>query len=401
MIHSSYYRPKVFTNSADNDGVEIDRAQELTAATTLNREKIREIGRDGIVDWRQRTPTVNLTLRQLEYGSLEFWRQITGKGPTVNAIQFTDFKTPTFDIAGYKTDDSGTFLGTIYYPKLRNASFSLNIGSPDAFIERSFSFVGEDEMVLQNANKYLVDKRYTIATGGSNKTVTVDTPSPVADPDNSGRFLLKVVKISGGVATILSPVDGWSYDGVSTLTINGASSAGDVIRVWYSAGSYPTTVFTNNDSDLAGITADSCSIFLASANYLYRLQSVSFEVTFDRNDIKEVGNMDTVSYGVRDTTTRVTLGRILEAYTMEEVLRGKAGLSYGKIDVRKLQDNLQLIVKVYSDPQKTAAQFKLGYKFLDLAPTATEAGTPTDDYVTRGATLEGQTGFITTVNALL
>ena len=40
------------------------------------REKIKEIGRDGIVDWRKRIPTLRLTARQLEYGSMEFYRKI-------------------------------------------------------------------------------------------------------------------------------------------------------------------------------------------------------------------------------------------------------------------------------------------------------------------------------------
>lgn len=399
MIHSSYYRPKVFSNSADIDEAEIDRAQELTASTTINRERVKEIGRDGIVDWRQRTPTVTVNLRQLEYGSMEFWRQIAGKGASVSQINFSDFKTPTFDIAGYKTDDSGSFLGTIYYPKLRTASFQINAGSPEGFIERSFTFNGEDEIILQNACKYLISQKYVIAGSGNNQTVTIAGYTPVADPDVSGQYLLKVVKISGGTATILNPGTDWSYNGANTLTINGASTAGDVIRVWFMSGSYTGTPFTNNDADLAGITADSCSIYLLSANYLYRLQSASLEVTFDRSDIKEIGNLNTVSYGVRQTTTRATLGRIVEAYTIEEVLRGKAGANWGKIDVRQLQDNLQLIIKIYSDATKKT--FKLGYKCTDMAPTATEAGTPLADYITRGATLEGEIGFVTTNNAVL
>jgi len=404
MIHSSYYRPKVFSNSGDLVEAEIDRAQELTASTTINREKVKEIGRDGIVDWRQRIPSINLTLRQLEYGSMEFWRQLTGKGNSVTQVSWTDFKTATFDIAGYKTDDNGTFLGTIYYPKLRTASLSINAGSPDGFIERSFSFVGEDEIMLQNANKYLICQRYVIASGGNNCTVTVNTPSPVADPDNSTSgtsvYFFKVVKhnVTTG-ATVLNSTDYSYVSGTGVLTINGASATGDVIRVWFSAGTYTGTVFTNNDADLAGITADSCSIYLASSNYLYRLQSAGIEVTFDREDIKEIGNLNTVSYGIRNITTRVTLGRILEAFTIEEVLRGKAGASWGKLDVRQFQDNLSLIVKVYTDASKRT--FKLGYKLLDLAPTATEAGTPTADYVTRGATLEGEVGFVTSNEAAL
>ncbi len=400
MIPATDFKPRYYPIFADLNSLEIDRAQEITSTTTLNRTKIQEIGRSGLVDWRKTTPTVTVNIRQLEYGSLEFWRALANKGPSVSQINWTDFATAAGDVVVYQTDDSGTFLGTGYYPSLRLASFNLNIGSPDALIERSFGLSGEAETLFQNNNKYLVSQRYVIASSGNNQTVSISAPTPVADPDNSGRYLERVVKYSGGTATELAD-SAWSYDGAGTLTINGSSTAGDVIRVWYSAGAYVTgqNTFVNNDSDAAGITADSVSIYLQSSNYLYRLQSVSIDTTFDRRDIREIGAIDVVARGVRDITNRVTLGRLLETYTIEEVLRGKAGLSYGKLDTRLLEDNLSLIIKVYSSSTKTS--FLMGYKFTDLAPVSRETGTPVDDYVNAGTTLEGETAFVSSVESIL
>ena len=70
MIHSSDYKPRIFPIYADIDSSEIDRVQELTASTTLNRTKIEEVGRDGIVDWRKSTPKVSVSIKQLEYGPI-------------------------------------------------------------------------------------------------------------------------------------------------------------------------------------------------------------------------------------------------------------------------------------------------------------------------------------------
>lgn len=401
MIHSSNYKPKILPVYGDLAETEIDRVQDLSSSTTLNRTKIQEVGRDGLVDWRTSIPTVNVNLRQFEYGTMEFYRQLANKGSTVSQISWTDFKTSSFDIAGYKTDDNGTFLGTIWYPRLRMASLGISIGDPDAVIERSFTFAGENEIALQNNNKYLIRKRYVIASSGNNQTVTIGTdPTPSTDPDLSGRYLHYVVKVSGGTATELAHGTGWSYNG-TTLTINGSSTAGDVIWVWYSASSYITgqSTFTLNDADAGALEAKSCSIYLASSNYLYRLQSVAFDVTFDRRDLKEIGNKDVVSRGVRNISTRVTLGKIMENYTIEEVLRGKAGLSYGKLDVSNYTDNLSLIVKMYSNDTKST--FKLGYKFTDLAPSGRDTSTPVDDYINAGTTLEGEIGFVTNVEAVL
>jgi hypothetical protein len=401
MIHASYYKPKIIPVLVDALPANLDRVQELTKTATLNRTKIEEVGRDGLVDWRKATPAISLTLRQLEFGSIATYRQMANKGASVNTINYTDFKTSKFDIIGYKTDDNGTFLGTIYYPGLRLSACSLTIGDPEALLERNYTCVGEDEYILLNNNKYLIHGRYIIAGTGQNQTVSISTPTPASDPDNSGQYLFRVVKVSGGTATELLHGTGWSYNGAGTLTINGSSTAGDVILVVYSAATDPNSQanFTLNDTDLAGITADSVSIYLAQSNYLYRLQSVGLDTTFDRTDYREVGSQDVVARGVRDITHRITLGRMLEAYTIEEVLRGVAGQSYGKIDVREFTDNLSLIIKIFSDSTKTT--FKMGYKITDLAPVGVDAGVPVSEYITQGVTLEGESGFITTVQGVL
>lgn len=402
MIHSSHYQPRVFPIYGDIQDAEIDRVQDLSSTLTLNRTKVDEVGRDGIVAWRKSTPNVSVTMKQFEYGNLEFYRKTANKGDSVSQINFTDYRTPAFDIAGYKTDDSGTFLGTIWYPALRMASFGINIGDPQAVIERSFTFQGEDEIALLYNNKYLIRQRYVIASSGNNQTVSISNPTPVLDPDNSGKFLLRVVKVSGGTATELNWSTDWSYNGSGTLTIDGASTAGDVIWVWFSATTVGSqTTFVNNDSDVSSITAESCSIFLTNNQYVYRLQSVAADVTFNRKDIREIGNKNIVARGVQDINTKVTLGRIIEAYTIEEVMRGKAGQSYGIIDPANFTDNFQLVIKIYNANTKRSVDFKLGYKFTDLAPTGRDTGTPVNDYITAGDTMEGQNGFITSVEAVL
>ena len=399
MIHSSYYKPRVFPVFGEGDSAEIDRLQELNASNTLNRTRLMEIGRPGTMDWKKQTPTVNLTMRQLEYGSIEFWQKLANKGESVNQVSWTDFTTAAVDIAGYKTDDNGTFLGTIYYPSFRLSGLGLNIGDPNAMMERSFTLVGEDEIILQNNNKYLIGKEVTM-TAGANQTITVSDPVPVADPDNSGQFIFKVVRIRAGVGTELVPGTEWSCNG-SAITINGTSANTDVIKYWYSGTSYITgaTIFSNNDSDLHGVSANQCSIYLQSSSYVYRLQSVAVDTTFDRQDVKEIGNDAVVARGVRQVTNRITLGRILEAWTIEEILRGVAGQSFGKIDPKEFTSGLNLIIKIYSDTNKST--FKMGYKFLELAPTSIDDSAPLNDYIQRNTVLEGETAFVTTNNAIL
>jgi len=408
LVHSSYYRPKGVPYKADTDISDIDRLQDMSFSTSLNRTKIEEIGRDGIVGWRNSIPTVSGDLTQLEYGTIDFWNLLANKVSTNESILLTDFKNSRTDIIGYKTDDNGDFLGTVWYPKLRMNSFSLNIGDPDALIERSVSLNGEDENIFINDNKYLIFFKDDSASGASH-TIEIgvsgssfaDYPTPVGDPDNSGQYMLKVLRVRGTADKELTYVssspstDQYTYDNsTQTITLGSDSANGDIYKVWYTATTDPNnvTAWTENDTDESGIDADSCSIYLGSANYVYRLQSVGIEVSFDRTDYKEIGNKDIVAYGTKDITTKITLGRILETHTVEEILRGKAGASYGRLDVREFADDLTLIVKVYSDSKK--GTFLLGYKFKDLTTTGLDASIPTSDYIERGVSIEGEEAII-------
>lgn len=405
MIHSSYFKPKIFPYNGSGAPVEIDRLQELSGSTSLNRTKINEIGRDGIVGWKTAIPEVSLTLRQLEYGSLEFWNKITNT--TATSITHADFKTSLFDIAGYKTDDNGTFLGTVWYPAFRTSGFGLSIGDPNASLERSFSFVGEDDITWSDNNKYVIYLERTASSSGTEMIVIGSGgystyPDPVADPDSSGdNYFIRCLRVRSGTTTELVEGTDFTYNsGTTTISVPSTQSS-DVLKFYYTASTYISGAdpFTENDTDLSQISADSVSIYLSTSNYVYRLQSVSLDVSFDRQDVKEIGNTDVVARGVRDTNVKVTLGRILENYTVEQILRGAASSTYGKYDVRKYQDDINLIIKVFSDDTKST--FKIGYKFTNLSPSSADAGVPTVDYVTKGTVLEGQELLITSSEGAL
>ncbi len=401
MIHASDFKPRVYPFKGTSAFTQIDRLQDMSASVTLNRTKIEEIGRDGLVDWRKSIPSLTLTLRQLEYGEMEFWRQLSNSALNDTKVEWTDFATSQVDIAGYETTEDSTFKSTVWYPNLRVSGFSLAIGDPEALIERTFNLVGEDEITLQGDNKYLIVLNDTTSSGAGhtiqfNTGTYVNYPIPIADPDESGSaaYILKIVKVtSAGIATELVLTTDYTYDGSDTITIPGSAN-GDTFKVYYSAGTYIVgeNPFTNNDIDAAGFLATQATIILKTSDQVYRLQSVGVDITMDRFDVREIGNNKVVSRGTRDITCRVTLGRILDEWTVEEVLRGVAP-DYGKIDIRKFEDEIALLIKVYTDDNK--GTFSIGYKFTDLAPVGLEAGTPVNDYVTRGVTLEGEGGFVT------
>lgn len=404
MIHTSHYKPVYVPIGGTGSRGQIDRLQDLTFSLTFNRNKIKEVGRTGLVGWKATRETSNATLRQLETGSIAFYNLLANKASNNNLITQDDFKQAYGDILGYKTDDNGTFLGTVQYQKMRTQSINLNIGDPQSNAERSFSLVGEDELFWQNDNKQVIDFQVVSATTGALNIVIgsgdlASYPAPVADPDN-GLYIQKLFRVRSGVVTELVLGTDYTYT-FGTKTIALTSVSGDVYKGFYTSGSYITGVepFTPNDVDAIAISADSCSIFLESANYLYRLQSFSGDISFERQDVGEIGNREIVSRGIKETNVSITLGRILEQMTIEEILRGKAGENYGKLDPRKMGYDYKLIVKIYSD--ETKSNFLMGYSFAGLGPVNLDAGVPLDDYATRGVQLQGEKVIITTEESSL
>lgn len=398
VVHTSRFCPKVFPYKGTAVPTEIDRAQELGSTPDLSRDKVNELGTVGVVGYIKNIPSVPITLRQYEYGSMEFFNQLANQSLASTSVEMTDFKTSQINIACYVTDEDDTFKFTRWFPNQRLSSFTLNMSAPDALIERTFNFVGEDRVDYQGTNKYLIYLTDTMS-GGDNETIVIgsgafdDYPTPIVDPNVSNSYFDRITRERSGTVTELTLTTDYTYNsGTKTITILD-TEAGDVIKVYYTAGSYITdaTPFVSNTSDLAGIRGDCVSIFVGAGNYLYRLQNASVEVTFDRNDVRELGNDEVVARGVNTITTRVTLGRIVETQTLPEVLAGQ-GADYGKIDVREFATDIVFYVYIYSDSNKE--KFLMGMKLKDLASTGLDDSAPVESHLTEGNTLEGEEAII-------
>jgi len=411
MITASKYRPRIFPINGDVASAEIDRAQAIDSTISLNRDRIDEIGREDAVGYMKKSPTVGYKLTQLEYGSMEFFEKLVNSeshGESgEDAISNDDFKESYFDICAFLTDDDGTFRGTMWYPALRTAGFSITIGDPQAMIERSFDFVGEQAIIWQGVNKYLIVDSHTCETGDDN-VINLTAKTPVVDPDNAGVYMLRVIRVSGAVSTELALTTDYTYnDGTQDLTILSVTE-GDVIKYWYTYGTeeLANVQFSNNDSSPAGLLGDCASIYLyvpatgkpGASDYVYRVQSISFDVKFDREDLREIGNKNVVQRGIKNTTVTATLGRILDQFTIEEVLRGEAS-GYGKIDVAEFSDDISLIVKIFTDNTKSTLAY--GFRCDNMSPTDVKNGATTREYVKADTTLEGQEIIISSDTVVL
>ncbi len=400
QVLSSNYKPQIYPRNGDVAPANIDRAQSIDPTGTTNWEKVEEIGREGLVGHLKKVPTIGYRLTQYEYGSFEFYQKICNKASDVTSITLNDFKTPAFDIAAFLTDDAGDFVGTIVYPNLRTAGFSLTIGDPDAIIERSFDFVGEQAVTWQSDNKYYHYQRDLVVGDDTDYEIALDFTATL-DPDTHD-YMVRVLRVSAaGVTTEITSF----IDTATTVTIP-IVSTDDVIKLYYTSVTAPSSIFPLNNSDKAGLLADSADIYLyvpgsgspSSADKLHRIQSVTVDVRFEREDVKEVGSREVQKRGVKDKTVTVTLGEIITGdWSIEEVLRD-AGAGYGKLNIDKFTDSATLIVRIFDETEKT--NFKYAIVSTGLAPRDLAPGASVNEYVKQDVTMECEDLTLTTVNPL-
>lgn len=398
MINYTEHKLRIFPYNGDVAPSEIDRVQSIEPRATLNKERKNELGREGAVGYKKGIPEIAYSATQLEYGNMEFWRKLTNKADSVTALTLNDFKTSQFDVIGQLTDDDGTFKGTIHYPKMRVNGFNFSIGDPEADAERSFDLIGEKAIQWQEDNKYFIYARHEAGSGADNVIdLSAKAPALLPDENVSGnsdaeKYIYRVLRVRGTTTTELTVDTDYSYsDATKELTIVSIQTL-DVIKVYYTSATAPDTLFANNDADPASISADSVIIEIGAGEHLYRLQSIDLGVTFDRIDQGEIGNPEKVLRGITDKTVSITLGRLLEDFTIEEALRGE-GTGYGQIDFSKFSDDITITVKVYED--STHETFKIGFKATALSVSEVSSPASVGEYDSREVVLEGENLTIT------
>lgn len=383
MIHAKFVKPRIFPWSSDRDPSQVDRAQDISGDLTLNREKVYEIGRVGLLGYRKQTPSFSYSMRQFEYGSMAFWRDLANKEDPASGedhyVDLDDLKETKFDIAAFLTDDNDTFMGSIFFPKLRVNGFSINIADPDAIIERNFDLIGEDYKLLDG--KYFSFQKATAA--GATLNIVLD---PVAIEHEAGKYIFKVLRVrSGAVSELVEGTDYTYTSGTATVAITGCS-AGDICKVFYASDTAYTTTWTDNDVDPDLLLAEYAEIYMkvGTGTRIYRLQSVGIDASFERADYKEIGSNEITQTGVKSKTVTVSLNRFSEDMSLEKILAGDT--TYPLIDPRNFSEAIQLQVKIFNEKEHTT--FKIGYLITNLSPTTLGTSQTIEDYNARVNSLE-------------
>lgn len=399
-VHSSGFKPRIYPWNGSGASMQLDRVQSITPTKTPNKQEVNEIGNDDdLVGHVKGRFELDLSMTQIENAAFAQWLAMANKSDT-DEVSVDDFRTAAFDFAAFVRDDSREYIGTVWYPELRVASFSINSSDPDALIERSFTLAGNEAHRWQGANKYVHQVVREVESGDEGDyDIDLSARAPVKDPclpagDDSDYFI-RILRYRDGVTSELDYSDDYTYnDGTSELTVKDCE-VGDVIKVYYTTGVAPTSeseLWTPNTVDPVGLSAAYGSAYLyipasgspSGDDYLYRVQGLTVEAALTREDLGEFGTDRITDRGVTEKTVTATLNRRNSKASLEEIFCGK-GSNYGHINFNEFEDSMTLIVEFYKDIKKT--QFGYGIKVQNLGVTGMGGGINVLEYLMNEATL--------------
>lgn len=389
MILYKYVKPRIFPWNSARTPEQVDRLQNITGDLTLNREKLFEIGRETILGFRKQTPSLSFSGTQFENGSMSFWYDLANKETPASGdnhyVTLNDLADKRCELAKFLTDESDVFLGTLYLPNVRVNGFSINIGDPDAIVERSFDFISEKFRIIDS--NYLAYNSATVISQG-NEVITLN-PTPIEYA--AGKYIYRVLRVRDGVVSNLAEGTGdnqWSY-ATGKVTVK-TCKVDDLIKVFYASDTPYDTLWTDNDSDPTALLANYCEIRMkvgtGDAARVYRLQSVGMDVSLDRTDYKEIGSNEVVQTGVKTKTVTISLNRFNEDFNLEKAFAGNT--AYPDIDPEEYAENIQIQILMYNDNAHT--DFKIGYLATGMTPTTDGFSDAVEEYMSKTNTLEGE-----------
>lgn len=406
--HAKSTKPRLIPYNGSGDTVDVNRVQSLTGATNQPFERLYELGREDAMAVDKQILDSSCTMTQLEYGDIDTFLALANLSAVPSGgISLDDFSNAKVDMYMLgKADYQGALEQILWLPKLALDSIGLNIADPEAKIERSFDLSGDKFRICREGNKYLLFKKETVGSGYSASAydITVNDPIPVVDPNNAGIYILRVWRVRAGVTTELDITTDFTWDnGTKKLQILSATT-GDVIKYIFTSDSWgtagdPTSL---NDVDDYYLKASYVTVSLESLAgggevTLDKLTSLDISTTLNRVEESVIGSEEKIINEIESKEVSITLDGRVKNSTLEEVLMGQAGNSWGIIDADDFVDDLILRVKIYSDATKTS--FLIGYKCTNVFFTDESQDGNANAFWTEGITLQSDNMVISDVEA--
>jgi len=345
-------------------------------------------------------PDVGVTFPQAERGEIGTYLKLANlDAEPVSGITLLDFSSALVDYFQYERDsENGNIEKTKWFEKLAISSLTIDISDAEARLQRTIELSGDSKKILAYDNKYGIHKKVTFGTGDT--TIDCSDPEPVADPNISGVYILRVDRTRDGETEEIDLTTDYTFNtGTDDITII-SPEAGDVYNVYYSASSWGTGGDPTTPDPLPTpcfIKADSVTVLISDGNEeieLDKLTSLSIAATINRIDEATIGSDEKVIREIDDTPVEVSLGGRVKDDTILEAFMGHLDDSWGIVDIKKFLETVRITVKCYSDSTKST--FLIGYQVSDLSYTGDDESFDAGDFGTLTVNCSASNLLITT-----
>lgn len=372
--HAREVSPYLFPNG---NGAERDvhGLETVNLGTSQDNERVPLVGTTReCID--KSTPEGTVSLPLLERGEMSLFLTLANlDAEPVGGLTLLDFSGALTDYVQYERDaENGTVVSTTVLPQCALSSFSLEL-TADERITNTIEITNDNKHELNYDNLIYVHVK---ATSGVTGAYSIDTsnPTPSADPNNSGKYILRVDRLrSGTLETLTEDVD-FTYDSTpASESVDLTAVTGDVYHVYYTSSDFGTSGGfvdpTSQDTDTpCFIKADSVTVLIGDGVTeveLDVLTTLSITASVENLDEAVIGTPGFAIREIDDTPVDVSIGGRIKDSTILEAFMGKLGQDHGITDINKYLDNVSVTVKIYSDSTKTT--FLKGYKVTDLTFT--------------------------------
>lgn len=290
----------------------VPRVQSLGYTADLNSEEVNELANSEVVEVVNGDPSVSLTVDINEYGSIDFLNQLSSSyiGQTSNTntndgtIDVSDFETASTDF-NVTIDEDGS--GAINRSSWFNNGYIESVSGTyqvDGFATESYSLSCTGQRWYLGTVPNVIS-RYVVVTDGR--------------LDNTDGVATATVVTENG---LILPSSYWGADTAYDITTNDETvwspSASNRYRVLYAISTTHQSP-SNVASPIGGVKEGEIEIVMWDTNQfdathvgtdtsdqLLRVQSVDYEVSFDREDLKQLytGNY---AKGLNSTSITATI----------------------------------------------------------------------------------------------
>ncbi len=264
------------------------RVQRFNIDYRQNAQDIDEVGNPGKAGVSKRTPTITVGMDTYD-PSIKNFAVLAGVDPNAypaTGVEVKDVKEVDFAVL-VKDEDIADIVKSAFLQKARVSEINWRF-SVDGEAEENYSFNAVRRIWFKNE---IVTEKFTI---GTNTFTLTETPIQL----KNGSWMISVILDGNRLVETTNPTPGpgeYYYDSVANQIITGDTRTQQLL-VSYQASTATLDWIEVSDTSIPASVSGRDNKIVIAANDIPRVQSADIRVSYNPEEVKELGNRETAGY---------------------------------------------------------------------------------------------------------